>query len=148
MMLGDSLVEQVLPQLLAAVLAGLVLLGLGALFPPSRRWLLQWWDRLSNGTSEDDGDAAAIQRLSDEQKVEREKQEEAAELDGLHRSGYARVLSHHGYDPVEVRFSDGSSSYYFRDLDSYRRKLEAGSYPPRRSFPGRPPEVGATRKVS
>lgn len=142
-----TVIREALPEFAAGIAVLVVGTAVAALWRGPRAWMVERWHHLVPRPGVDDGDAAAIQRLSDRAAVEAAAQREIEELEELHRTGFVRVLKHTGHEPTEVIFSDGSSSFYFRSKPRYDAAMLAGRVPPGRTFWRQPPDVGTDVKV-
>jgi len=119
-----------------AIAVGLVVAATAGAFkflaPRVKRVWLQWRRR---------GAAVAAARKG---RREREAREHALaeKITAAEVKGELVAISRRGSMPVEVTYSDGSTSCFFRgDWDAYKVALRSGRYDPRRTFPFNPPRI-------
>ena len=85
--------------------------------------------------------AAAQARTAawEQQRRERDRQ---AGIEAARAQGRVIAVGHRGQCPVEVTFSDQTTSYYFNgDRAAYRTAMNSGEYPPARTFHTAPPSI-------
>lgn len=75
---------------------------------------------------------------------EKEQRERARQdkIAAARAEGKVIPISRRGRHPVEVTYSDGTTSYFFcGDMDAYRDAMNSGRYPLTRTFHTSPPKI-------
>ncbi|WP_213578577.1 hypothetical protein [Rhodococcus sp. USK13] len=119
-----------------AIAVGLVVAAIAGTFkflaPRVKGVWLQWRRRRA---------AAAAARKGRREREARERAL-AEKIAAATVKGELVVISRRGSMPVEVTYSDGNTSYFFRgDWDAYKVAIGTGRYDPRRTFPFNPPRI-------
>jgi len=113
----------VIEGIVVTVVGGLILAAILALLSCRKR-LLEWLRQ----------QRAEIAGFDQQHDAERLKVLREQVVEVARRAGEVTPVSSSGVNPTAVKFSDGTTSYYFADHASYARAMQGGQVPPTRSF--------------